>query len=110
VARGAVVCPGVRAHVTPTTLTFPDQLSRGAPASIVLGCNRDCLYLATLDRADGRPVVARRGSVNGGDPAKTITLPKTTLRPGGYRLDIRLVSRVGPSAVTRQRSALLTVG
>jgi hypothetical protein len=110
VARGAVVCPGARARVTPTTLTFPEQLSRIAPASILLGCNRDCLYLATLDRADGRPLVARRGSVNGGDPAKTITLPKTTLRPGGYRLDIRLVSRVGPSAVTRQRSALLTVG
>jgi D-glucuronyl C5-epimerase-like protein len=110
VARGAVVCPGVRARVTATTLTFPDQLSRTVPASIVLGCNRDCLYLATLDRADGRPVVARRGSLNGGDPAKTITLPKATLRTGGYRLDVRLVSRVGPSAVTGRKSTLLTPG
>ena len=48
--------------------------------------------------------------LNGGDPARTITLPKRTLRPGGYRLDVRLVSRVNPGAVTGQRSALLTVG
>jgi hypothetical protein len=109
VARGAVVCPGRPLPVTPTTVTFPEQLSRSSAVSVVLGCNRDCLYLVALDRADGQPVVARRGSLNGGDPARTITLPKRTLRPGGYRLDVRLVSRVGPSAVTRQRSALLTV-
>lgn len=110
VARGAVVCPGTVARVTPTTLTFPEQLSRSSAASVVLGCNRDCLYLVTLDRANGRPVVARRGALNGGDPAETIVLPKGTLRPGGYRLDVRLVSRVDPGTVTRQRSPLLTVG
>ena len=110
VARGAVVCPGVVARVTPTTLTFPTELSSSSAASVALGCNRDCLYLVTLDRANGQPVVASRGSLNGGDPARTITLPKRTLRPGGYRLDVRLVSRVNPGAVTGQRSALLTVG
>ncbi|HET8751563.1 MAG TPA: D-glucuronyl C5-epimerase family protein [Gaiellaceae bacterium] len=110
VARGAVVCPGVAARVTPTTLTFPAQLSSSSAASVVLGCSRDCLYLLTLDRANGQPVLARRGTLNGGDPATTITLPKRTLSPGGYRLDLRLVSRVGPGTVTRQRSAVLTVG
>jgi D-glucuronyl C5-epimerase C-terminus len=110
VARGAVVCPGLVTPVTPTTLSFPAQLSSSSPASIVLGCSRDCLYLLTLDRADGQPVVARRGTLDGGDPAMTITLPMRALRPGGYRLDLRLVSRVGPGTVTRQRSAVLTVG
>jgi hypothetical protein len=110
VARGAVVCPGLAPRVTPTMLTFPNELSRSSAASVVLGCSRDCLYLVTLDRADGRPVVARRGVLNGGDPPKTITLPNQKLRAGGYRLDVRLVSRVDPGAVTRQRSALLTVG
>jgi hypothetical protein len=78
--------------------------------TVVLGCDRDCLYLVALDRADGQPVVARRGSLNGGDPARTITLPERSLRAGGYRVDVRLVSRVGPGTVTRRLSALLSVG
>ena len=110
VARGAAVCPGLVTRVTPTALTFPAQLSRSSAASLVLGCDRDCLYLVTLDGTNGRPVVARRGTLNGGDPAKTITLPKRTLRPGGYRVDVRLVSRVDPGAVTGRKSPLLTVG
>ena len=76
VARGAVVCPGLAAPVTPTTLTFPAQLSSTAAASVTLGCSRDCLYLVTLDRANGRPVVARRGGLDGGAAAQTITLPE----------------------------------
>ncbi len=110
VARGAVVCPGLAAPVTPTTLTFPAQLSSTAAASVTLGCSRDCLYLVTLDRANGRPVVARRGGLDGGAAAQTITLPKRKLPGGSYRLDVRLVSRVDPGAVTRVRSGLLEVG
>jgi D-glucuronyl C5-epimerase C-terminus len=109
VAHGAVVCPGLAPRVTPTTLTFPTSLST-SPASVVLGCSRDCLYLVTLDRADGKPVVASRGQLAGGDPAATIVLPQRTLRPGDYRLDVRLVSRVDPGAVTRVRSPVLTAG
>lgn len=108
VARGAVVCPGLAARVTPTTLTFPTQLSSSA-APVVLGCSRDCLYLVTLDRADGRPVVARRGVLVGGAVPETITLPKRKLRTGRYRLDVRLVSRVDPGAIERVRSPWLGV-
>ncbi len=110
VARGATVCPGLAARVTPTALTFPEQLSSSSGASVGLGCDRDCLYLVTLDRADGKPVVARRGALNGGDAAKTVTLPKQKLPTGAYRLDVRLVSRVDPGTVTTRRSALLTAG
>jgi hypothetical protein len=110
VARGAVVCPGLAAAVTPTALTFPPQLSRATAASVVLGCSRDCLYLVSLDRADGRPVVAARGSLNGGGAARTVTLPKTKLPPGSYRLDVRLVSRVDPGGVKRVRSDLVDLG
>lgn len=110
VARGAVVCPGRATRVTPTTLSFPEQLSSSSAATVILGCDRDCLYLVALARANGQPVVARRGSLIGGDPAKTITLPQRALRPGSYRLDVRLVSRVGPGTVTTRRSPLLTAG
>ena len=110
VARGAVVCPGRATRVSPTTLSFPAALSRSSAVSVVLGCDRDCLYLVALDRADGQPVAARRGSLNGGDPARTITLPERALRAGGYRVDVRLVSRVGPGTVTTRRSPLLSVG
>jgi hypothetical protein len=110
VARGAVVCPGLAARVTPTTLTFPARLSRSSAASVVFGCSRDCLYLVTLDRADGRPVVAGRGSLVGGAAARTITLPKRKLPSGRYRLDVRLASRVDPGAVKRIRSGLVDLG
>jgi hypothetical protein len=110
VARGAAVCPGLATRVTPTTLTFPTQLSTSSAASVVLGCDRDCLYLVTLDRAGGQPVVAGRGTLAGGAPAATITLPQRTLRPGSYRVDVRLVSRVDPGSMSRQLSPLLTVG
>jgi hypothetical protein len=107
-ARGAVVCPGTSAKVTPTTLTFPQDLT-SAP-SVTLGCNRDCLYLVTLDRADGRPVAASRGSLAGGASAQTITLPQRKLAAGRYRVDVRLVSSVNPGPLTRLRSPFLTVG
>jgi D-glucuronyl C5-epimerase C-terminus len=110
VARGSVVCPGLATRATPTTLTFPARLPGSSAAPVVLGCSRDCLYLVTLDRANGRPVVARRGTLAGGSPARTITLPSRTLPPGTYRLDVRLVSRVDPNTVTRRRSPALTVG
>jgi len=110
VARGGAVCPGVAARVTPTALTFPQQLLPSTPVSVALGCNRDCLYLVSLDRASGQPIVALRGSLNGGDPPQTITLPARQLRAGGYRVDVRLVSRVCPGAVTRELSPVLTVG
>jgi D-glucuronyl C5-epimerase C-terminus len=107
-ARGAVVCPGTSAKVTPTALTFPQDLSE--PASVTLGCSRDCLYLVTLDRVDGRPVAASRGSLAGGAPAQTITLPQRTLAAGRYRVDVRLVSAVNPGPLTQMRSPSLTVG
>jgi hypothetical protein len=110
IARGAVVCPGRTAKVTPTTLTFPDQITSSSAVSVGLACDRDCLYVVALDGPDGTPLVASRGSLNGGDPAKTITLPRRALPPGGYRLDVRLVSRVGPGTLTRQLSPLLTAG
>jgi len=110
VGRGAAVCPGLAARVAPTTLTFPGQLSSSAATSVVLGCSRDCLYLVALDRANGRPLIARRGSLNGGDVPRTIILPTRELPSAGYRLDVRLVSRVDPGAVDRERSGLLSAG
>jgi hypothetical protein len=80
--------------------------------SVSINCNRDCLYLVTLDRADGRPVVAHRGSLTGGVAGRVtaISLPKAKLSAGTYQVDVRLVSRVNPGAVTRYVSPALTVG
>jgi hypothetical protein len=103
-----VVCPGTSAKVRPTTLTFPQELT--SPASVTLGCDRDCLYLVTLDRPDGRPVAASRGSLPGGASAQTIALPSRKLAVGRYRLDVRLVSGVNPGPLTQRRSPFLTVG
>ncbi len=108
--RGTVVCPGLGAGVDATTLTFPEQLAPPAAAQVVLGCSRDCLYLVTLVRADGTPVVAKRGALRGGAPASTVTLPQTTLKAGTYALDVRLVAQVNPGAVTRLASPELPVG
>ena len=110
VARGAVVCPGLAARVMPTALTFPSQLGSTSAATVTLGCDRDCLYLVSLLGADGRPAVAVRGALQGGQPAEAIALPRAKLTPGRYRLDVRIVSRVDPSVVTRRDSGWLSSG
>ena len=97
--RGTTVCPGLASPVTATTLTFPTQLA-STPLFLLLACSRDCLYLVTLNRADGQPVIARRGALQA-SAAATIGLPKTKLAPGVYRVDVRLVAQVNPGPLTQ---------
>jgi D-glucuronyl C5-epimerase-like protein len=109
--RGGFVCPGFSAEAAPFDVQFPAALAP-QPITVGLNCNRDCLYLVTLDRADGRPVVAKRGSLDAGVPGHVtrITLPKAKLPPDTYKVDVRLVSRVNPGAVTRYLGPPLSVG
>ena len=102
-ARGTVVCPGLAATPTPT-VAYPATVTSGAPATIQLACVRDCLYVATLVGADGRAVVATRGSLTGGATAKTIALPKTQLGQSSYTIDVRVVSTVNPGRVLQLAS------
>jgi hypothetical protein len=108
--RGALVCPGVTAEALPFEIQYPTALTQ--PIAVSLNCNRDCLYLVTLDRSDGRPVVARRGQLNGGpsSPLTRVTLPRAKLALGTYRLDVRVVARVNPGPVARYLSGPLTAG
>jgi hypothetical protein len=103
--RGGIVCPGVAAQVQATTIEYPETLTQ--PLSVVLACDRDCLYLATLERADGRPVVARRGELAGGAAPSSVALPAAKLGAGSYSIRVRLVARVNPGAVTTSSSTPL---
>lgn len=100
--RGATVCPGMSAEANASTLEYPETLT--PQVSVNLACDRDCLYLVTLVRPDGRPVSASRGALTGGAPEQTIVLPKAKLGPGSYTVDVRLVARVNPGAVTTRTS------
>ncbi|HZP71893.1 MAG TPA: D-glucuronyl C5-epimerase family protein [Gaiellaceae bacterium] len=102
--RGTTVCPGLATPAAPTTLTFPTSVSSGTAVTLQLGCARDCLYVATLVGADGRPVVARRGSLRGGAVPATVTLPQTSLGQSSYTLDVRLASRVNPGPLVTETS------
>ncbi|HEY8644994.1 MAG TPA: D-glucuronyl C5-epimerase family protein [Gaiellaceae bacterium] len=108
--RGAFVCPGLTAEAMPFDIQYPTALT--PPIAVSLNCNRDCLYLVTLDRADGRPVVAHRGQIKGGPSSELtkIALPRAKLAPGSYRIDIRIVARVNPGTVTRYLGPPLTAG
>jgi hypothetical protein len=64
----------------------------------------------TLEQANGTPVAARRGALAGGAAPATIALPKVDLKPGSYRLDVRLVGQTNPGPLTRTLSPALTVG
>ena len=97
--RGSFVCPGATFAAEPFTVQFPTALT--PPVVVAVNCNRDCLYLVTLDRADGRPALARRGQIVGGTRLTSIALPRVKLPAGTYRADVRLVARVNPGAVTR---------
>jgi hypothetical protein len=104
--RGASVCPGLATQVSATTLEYPTALAN--PATMQLACDRDCLYLVTLNRADGSPVAARRGALRGGLPPAEVTLPKAKLIAGGYTLGVQLVAQVNPGAITKLESPPLT--
>jgi hypothetical protein len=97
--HGTFVCPGVTYEALPFAVEFPTELV--SPVAVSVACNRDCLYLVTLDRADGRPAVARRGQIAAGSKPTSVALPKVKLPPGAYRVDVRLVARVNPGPVTR---------
>jgi hypothetical protein len=109
--RGGFVCPGGSFDALPFTVEYPTALSP-QPIRVSFNCNRDCLYLVTLNRADGRPELARRGQIEGGPERKptVIALPKTKLRAGTYTIDVRLVARVNPGTVTRYAGPPLTIG
>jgi hypothetical protein len=107
VSRGSQVCPGVAFPATASTATFPSALSAGRQ-SLQLACVRDCLYLATLDGPDGRPLVASRGALAGGAAPATVVLPAAKLGRGPYRFDVRLVSQTNPGQLTQLRSPPLS--
>ena len=102
-AHGTVVCPGLAATPTPT-VEFPATVTSGTAATLQLSCARDCLYVATLVGADGRAVVATRGSLLGGAAAQTVSLPKTQLGQASYTIDVRVVSTVNPGRVLQLAS------
>jgi hypothetical protein len=107
--RGSLVCPGVQAAAGASALVFPATVANGATTPVQLGCARDCLYLITLERADGIPVVAKRGALTGGGAAKLIALPKAQLAAGSYRIAVRLVTQTNPGPIAVILSQPLTV-
>ena len=75
-----------------------------------LACDRDCLYLVTLDGANGLPVVARRGALRGSTAPARITLPQAKLASGTYTVSVQLVAQVNPGTVTKLESPPLVAG
>ncbi|HEY5159991.1 MAG TPA: D-glucuronyl C5-epimerase family protein [Gaiellaceae bacterium] len=98
--RGALeVCPGLQADVAAKTLVFPLSFSSQSPPWVGLACTRDCVYLVTLERADGKPLRAKRGVLRA-DGAATVKLAgSATPRAGDYRLHVRLIAQVNPGAI-----------
>jgi hypothetical protein len=109
-ARGTIVCPGIATAAATTALTFPTAVTSGVPVSLQLGCVHDCLYVVTLVGADGRPIVATRGALQGGAAPATVTLPKTTLGQASYTVDVRLANRINPGPAVDLASTPLPRG
>jgi len=108
--RGTIVCPGLVMPAAASGVTWPASVTSGVPVAFQLGCVRDCLYVATLVGADGRPVVAKRGALTGGAAPATVTLPKTSLGQASYTIDVRLASRFNPGPAVDVVSAALPRG
>ena len=109
--RGALdVCPGLRVSVTAKTLVFPLGFSNQAPPQVALACSRDCAYLVTLERADRKPVRAKRGVLNAGVIA-TLKIAGPPLPAGsGYHLRVRLVASTSPGPIQQYLSPSLSAG
>ncbi len=108
--RGALaVCPGYQARIKARTLVFPLSFSSSSLPWVSLACTRDCAYLVTLERADGKPVRAKRGVLRADKSAK-VKLPGRSKLPAGsgYRLRVRLVAQLNPGPVWQYRSPKIT--
>jgi hypothetical protein len=113
--RGTLaVCPGLGTRVEATAIAFPERTAYPVGTrswSLGVACSRDCLYLATLERASsGVPMLARRGSLAAGTKAATVVLPRLPVPAGSYRLAVRLVARVNPGPLTVERGPVVHVG
>ena len=109
--RGTLeVCPGFRASVAAKTLIFPLSISSRSAPWVMLACSRDCAYLATVERADGKPVRAKRGVLRADATTRVKLSGGSTLRAGsGYRLRVRLVASTSPGPIRQYVSPPLTV-
>jgi hypothetical protein len=108
--RDVAVCPGLAVPVEVRTLELPERLSpRGAPV-VRLTCTRACLYLITLERADGKPVLARRGTHSGAATPVAVRLPKAPLPAGAYRFTVRTIGQLNPGPVRTVSGGPLSVG
>jgi hypothetical protein len=105
--HGTTVCPGLAAQVSASTLEYPTEI--GSSPSLQLACDRDCLYLVTLNDSAGRPVVARRGALRGGAAPAQIGLPKTKLASGTYTFSVQLVAQVNPGTITKLASPPIAI-
>lgn len=109
--RGVLaVCPGYQARATAKTLTIPLSFSGSSPPWVSLACTRDCAYLVTLERADGKPVRAKRGVMRA-DKVATVRLSGSSglSASGGYRLRVRLVAQMNPGPIWQYRSPKIEV-
>ena len=109
--RGVLaICPGLQAGVAAKTLVFSLGFSRLSPPGVVLACTRDCVYLVTLTRSDGKPVSAKRGALRADAGPITVRLPISATLPAGsgYRLRVSLVAQVNPGPVREYRSPKIT--
>ena len=89
--RGVIArCPGMRLRPHPVVRVL-------SSTRISLTCDIDCSYTARLLR-DAHTLVVRRGRAIGGRPA-TITLLKTSPRPGSYRVSVATIAPVNPGPV-----------
>lgn len=109
--RGVLaVCPGYQANVVAKTLAFPLSFTSQSPPWVALACSRDCAYLITLERADGKPINAKRGILRAGAITKLKLSGSSALRAGSsYRLRLRLVASINPGPIRQYVSPPLSV-
>jgi len=109
--RGVLaVCPGFQASVAAETLIYPLSFSNPSPPWVALACSRDCAYLVTLERADGKPIRAKRGIMQAHAITRVTLSGSSTLPAGGdYRLRVRLVAGTNPGPLQQYLSPPLSL-
>ena len=110
--RGVLeICPGLQASVAAKTLVYPLSLSSQSPPWVMLACTRDCAYLVTLERADGKPVRAMRGVAQADAITRVKLSGGAAIRAGsGYHLRVRLVASTNPGPIRQYVSPPLSAG
>ncbi len=109
--RGVIArCPGLRLALHVTRVVLPTRVQAGRRLLAAFRCDLDCAYRVRLERLPSHTTAAVTSAVATGGVTTRVTLRAPTLKPGRYRVTLRLIAALNPGPPLTPHSNAFRVG